>query len=341
MARSTNRGKRTLAKSPPKSAPKSAAKTEHKLVVPYGEEGYDPEKDPLFMGYSSGTAYMTYQANRLGKKEEDIGPYDFYTDRATGLRPAEKEKPKGGSFTDLDMDDVEKCTLPPLAIWKGGQYLLDLVARPNFKEVIFPNLPYKLQRDMEDVEPVRWQNLLWYYWVTSGEGTPGNFAYRVYELPNAVAKQATPKHPLMWPESDKRSKRTTTSYSSGYGSGGGYGGGLGRKTVSTPSTPAAPKAPSMPAGVRMRCVCGHWFKMDDLAGHSQVCPALEENGESDWAMMCIAECGCHTLDDVCKCKPGFPRPAKEVEAKEGEAATQEGGDTPEAEPSEVQLAVTS
>lgn len=130
--------------------------------------------------------------------------------------------------------------------------------------------------------------------MVDGEGTPGNYLWRSYLLPEDIATASQiPKHPADWP---KPKNQTKTGYYS-------TSGGSQQKA----------KAPSLPFGVRFQCPgCGHWYKESDLAGHAQVCPKTD-GGLSMWAIEC--SCPCPSLDDTAKCKPGFPRKPPTPEAK--------------------------
>jgi|SRR5262245_9344911 len=219
--------------------------------------------------------------------DKDKTPYDYLVDPETGLRKGQQQPPQGLVRIDLS-HGISGVTLPPLAIWRDGKWGNELQGEEREK---FRSIP-----GAYDFET----------WIVSGEGTPSNYEYRVYSLPETVTKFETPKHPVMWTAAEKKGKAWTAS---GYGS---YG-------ASKTKQPAA----TLPIGIRFRCPgCGHWWKESTLAPHTtSCCPGLND-GISDWAIMC--EC-CDTLDEVSACKPGFPRPPKvkevEEEKKEPETAT--------------------
>lgn len=223
-----------------------------------------PSADPL-----DGAQYW----NRSAK------PADYMTDKTTGLRKGEKEKPHGRSMTTLE-HGIKHVTLPPRSVWVLGSYLLewaqyDVNSNDNDQD-----------RDLRT-------------WVTSGEGTPGNFEERHYVVPDEISGAAIPEHPADWKASVF--KKSPFGYPTD-----------GTVTTKGGKKPAAKAAPPLPVGIRFRDPnCGHWFREGDLAGHSKVCPGTQ-GGESDWAIAC--EC-CESLDDTAKCKPGFPRPKPPVAEK--------------------------
>jgi hypothetical protein len=226
--------------------------------------------------------------NSMAGKEKDT-PYTFLSDKETGLRPGEKQKPQGFVKVDLTRG-IHGVTLPPLAVWKLGRW------KDELSDVVKGKLGGAQLDGFTS-------------WIVSGEGTPSNYEFRVYTLPDDVAATELPKHPMMWTPKQKQGqtlKAASSSHRGGYGSGyqapaSGYGG----SAVSKPTqTPAA----TLPVGIRFRCPgCGHWWKESNLAPHTtSCCPGLN-GGDSDWAIQC--EC-CETLDEVSTCKPGFPRAPK-------------------------------
>lgn len=291
----------------------------------HGEPGYKPEKDFANVGFQLGGYGGTtdWLLRDLEKKfRSDIDAYDFYTDKTTGFRPGQKSKPNGGMVARLDEDGVDSTTvLPPAKIWREGRYLSELLADDDFLTDPngFDELPFlvkKVGNEVLDEIPSpgndngKVPDKIFNIFIVSGEGTPGNNIWRAYYLPQDVAKQPEPKHPLMWTVEQKKGSKTK-SWPGGYD----YGRAepLGTQT---PTKPTAPPKPRIPSTVRMRCDgCGHWFKMDDLTDHIKVgiCPGT---GEIDWAMMCDPACGCQTLDQVSTCKPGFPRPKKKEASEE-------------------------
>lgn len=251
-------------------------------------------------------------------------PYDFVADPKTGIRPGVigQQKPSGYSKVNLQ-DGIGQANLPPLAIWEDGMWVSEITGveeEQKFKTLL-STLPMSEQFDS---------------WLVSGEGTPGNFAYRVYLVPKQISATVDPKHPLLWPENLKRPKMqsiyTTPPRSALPGGTGGWahGGHAGYESPTpVPKKPVAKAAPALPAGLRIRCPgCGHWWKESGLAAHvNNCCPGKQgfktegvDQMVSDWAILC--EC-CDTLDEVSTCKPGFPRPVAEKPA------------TPDPEPEEV------
>lgn len=239
-------------------------------------------KDPMLNGYVP---------PQYGAQDKPMTPYDFLTDPNTGKRKgvgyAGAATPSGSAVSDLSKGIPTYATLPPLAVWRLGEWLEDIVMED------WPKTTDRM--DADDRHGV---------YVTSGEGTPGNYEYRLYHLPLGVQNQPRPKHPLMWPKKLKEYISPNTAKPSDLWK---------DLKPPAPATPAAPKAPALPAGVRFRCTgCGHWFKETDLKGHSMVCPT-KQGGFNDWAIMCDPACGCTTLHQVSQVMPGFPRPEPKKE----------------------------
>lgn len=253
-------------------------------------------KDPMLSGYVP---------PQYGTQDKSMTPYDFLTNPETGKRKGVgyggATIPNGCSVSDLSKGIPNYATLPSLAIWRLGEWLEDIVMED------WPKATERM-----DVE--EWHGI----YMVSGEGTPGNYEYRLYHLPEAVQNQPRPKHPLMWPK--KLKEYVSPPYTKPQQSD--------LWKDSKPATPAAPKAPSLPAGVRFRCTgCGHWFKETDLKGHSMVCPT-KQGGFNDWAIMCDPACGCTTLHQVSQVMPGFPRPEPKKEEVEVKAETVEAPPAP-------------
>lgn len=272
-----------------------------------GEPGYNPDKDPLMVGFQFGGEPSDYYFKKVGKdksKGEEIDPYDFFTNPATGKRPGEDREPNSSRIVYLDKGIPESAVLPPLRIWQQGGWLGDVIWNPKFnEEELSAFVKGKLDNLRKAWPKSGCPQEIYTWYITPGEGMPGNDYYAIFVLPDSQAKAAgTPHHPLMWPKIDKEYKWGMTKYS-GYG-GGGYTTATTTKTTETKK----PSSPGLPAGVLMRHVCGHWFKVNDIPNHATCCPATEASGESDWAMMCDPRCGCETLDEASKCKPGYPRP---------------------------------
>lgn len=222
--------------------------------------------------------------------ETEKNPYDYVNDPATGLRPNEKVLPSGGMLTDMNKG-TQGVTIPPLAVWETGDWFNDEIAleleKPSARQSYANNSWRPREADEFDT------------WVVDGQGTPGNWRYRLYILPEDISRTNllqgnVPKHPMNWPEALKKGTGVS-GYSSSWSS---------------------PKGPSLPLGTRIRCQqCGHWFEVDDLKDHIECCPGV--HGEGDWVIKC--ECPC-SLDDTAKVKPGYP---KEVNADgSGDTATE-------------------
>lgn len=233
--------------------------------------------DPMLVGY-----HFMY--------DNEKNPYDYITNPETGLRPGTNVKPTAVTVHYLNEDGVEGSTIPPLAIWKQGEWLSDMAPDVLPKTGVYPK-----------------EDCVFDTWVTSGEGTPGNMQYRMYVLPHEISRTnlqqgQIPKHPQMWPRKLKERPKWT-----GYGSGWSSYGGTSKK--SSPD--------KLPYGIRIRCTkCGHWFQSDDLVTHVQCCPQVNEF--TDWAIKC--EC-CTSMDLTATVKEGFPRafyggPKPEPEAEQ-------------------------
>lgn len=240
---------------------------------------------------------------RFPSHDKEI-PEDYFPDEETGLRPKEKVKAAGVTKTFIDKGIPTHTILPPIEVWERGTWF---VLMNDDQQKALANI----------VGSDSWES-----WIVNGEGTPGNFLARIYVVNSDAAADVECDHPLNWPEKHKKPPGSTTTMGFSQPTGGGYSGGGytgygGSPTYATgqsstkPSTPKPVSAPALPAGIRFRCECGHWFKEAGLAPHrSHCCPAKEESREADWAILC--EC-CLTLDQVAACKPGFPRPKKEKE----------------------------
>lgn len=204
-------------------------------------------------------------ANFVGASDRGKTPADFTTDPTTGKRPEETRTPWGSAKTDVTHGDLKNKTLPPRSIWKEGKW--------------------KGSKSYE-----------YAVWVVSGEGTPGNYAEREYELPTEIAATASPPHPLDWPKKLKEELKSKP-----YGSQSGSG--------------SYSSGPSLPWGLRVRCPgCGHFYKMDDLAGHTKnACPSTQmvEMGYVLYVIEC--EC-CPNLQQTATIIEGFPITVQASEA---------------------------
>lgn len=283
-----------------------------------GSKSYDEKKDHLLSGFQFGGSTVPGWMPSSVLSIKDITAYDFLTDPKTGLRQGQKEPPKGAQVTGMDNGLSSWQDIVPLWIWNKGQWLSDLLKEGTGFDI--NDLPeYFRTKCREALKKADGKGIpadLFPYWVTSGEGSTGNYLYRVYKLPDEIAGNTYPKHPVLWP---KHIKRGTYSSSS---SGGLYSGGSSYSSSSSSKSSDS----GLPIGVRIRCGgCGHWFKTSDLPGHAQVCG---KGDEADWAMMCADECGCKTLDEASIPKPGFPRPsvAKKEEEKKEPSATKKAAD---------------
>jgi hypothetical protein len=275
----------------------------------------NPKKyDPMLVGY-----VFPHQFDR------DKTPYDFLNNP---FDPGRGEKTRGEYASRvwgvrvIDLrTGVNEATLPPLQIWDLGVWWNELKGEPPFEAV-----------DAEE-EIVLGHEC----YITDGQGTPGNYSLNCYLVPEKIAKEANPRHPLLWgvkltaglaqvhyvnrqpgTHNPVRHKsfaepepvKLTTS--------------TGWPPYTTPAPLSKPVTPTpvkqtLPHDVRFRCAhCGHWFTEGKLIAHNKsgFCPGKEDGGQSDWAVMCDKDCGCMTLDDAAACKPGFPRPQKEVNMSE-------------------------
>lgn len=219
-----------------------------------------------------------FPVSYAGKNVDDKFPRDFITDPATGRRPGETKEPWGMTLTNL-RNGIKDFTLPPRSIWNEGKW--------------------KTERVDERV------------WVVSGEGTPGNYKDRHYELPDDALVFDVPDHPSDWPIELRMPPTKTT----------GYGVPTGSSSYVKRDT-----GPSLPAGLRVRCMgCGHFFRMDDLGTHAKnACPATQGDGPALW----VIKCECHTdLLQTATVLDGFPfKPQFEPQAAAAETSesTNEG-----------------
>lgn len=248
------------------------------------------KKDPMLVGY-----HFSYA--------QEKNPYDFITDPVTGCRPTQKSPPSGHILHNLRFG-ISAATLPPLEIWKQGDWL------NGMDESLFASQFTNYSTSVNEADAFD-------TWVTPGEGTPGNYKWRMYVLPGTMSQhgldqQLRPKHPMLWTKELKAGNQTTFATGKGgtkttYGSGGWASGWTGS---------AKPES-KLPLGTRIRCTqCGHWFRVDDLQGHVQCCPQV--NQFSDWAIGC--EC-CASMDDTATVKDGFPRPMYGTAAATDENST--------------------
>lgn len=190
-------------------------------------------------------------------------PMDCLTDPETGLRPDQKTPPAGliGSWLTTG---IEHTTLPPLKIWNEGVWMTEFVQE-------HPDIQVNTRGDER-----------FNTWVTSGEGTPGNYAWRSFVLPDDEARDLNPKHPKMWP-------KVKTSWG-------------GKESTTT-----------IPCITRFRCQgCGHWFQNIDMKEHVELaCPGQQPSRTTEWVIPCDSKC-CESLDKMAECKPGFPVPKPAV-----------------------------
>lgn len=279
-----------------------------------GQEGYEEGKDAMLLGFKYGNSSSPHWMP-TGVKKEDVTAYDFLTDPKTGKRAGQALEPHGSTHVGLLHGISNWVDLPPLAIWREGKWLADILWDVNFDESDLPSwLQTKVEHALKDWPKSGCPVSLFPYFVTSGEGTTGNHLYKVYELPSDKCGTTRPHHPMMWPEKDRKPWE--------FGRPSEYE--VGRVTRSTPTTTTpVKKAPPLPAGLRYRCPdCGHWYDQSDLPGHAQVCGKGEV---ADWAIMCHRDCGCQNLHEASTPKPGFPRPKPVVEEKEAESVADSDG----------------
>lgn len=278
---------------------------EAKLVVDPNDSRYDADKDRLRVGFQFGNRVVPSWMPH-GTKLEDVSAYDFLTSPKTGLRPGSKTKPHGCSYTTLEYGIHDHSDLCPIFIWKMGMWLGDIItmhvldlAEPEFDVKNLPGwMRSKVERGIEAWPSKGTPPDIFPFYITPGEGTTGNSVYRVYEVPEDMARRSDPHHPQMWPEKYKKTKEKKYGWT-------GYPLASQTPKPAVQSTPT-PASFSPPAGTRMRCPdCGHWYSYQDLIQHSVICGDPEK---VDWAIMCHSDCGCVSLDQASTPKPGFPRP---------------------------------
>ena len=211
-------------------------------------------------------------------------PKDFFTNKQTGLRPNEQKPPEGVMVLDLTTNN-QQCNLPTVTIWEAGEWLVSM--DDDEQELI------KKDAYLNGKSAMFLHNV----YVVSGEGTPGNYKWRAYRLPEEQAGYLEPKHPMDWPKKP----------------GGLFPIGGTKTTTTTQSTH------KLPYGIRFVCPgCGHWYDEMDLASHVNNCCPGSEGEDVTWALKC--EC-CSSLDDTVKIKPGFPKgAAAEKAAKKDDPA---------------------
>lgn len=197
-------------------------------------------------------------------------PADFMSDEVTGIRPGQTKEPYGTVKADLS-NGIEGKTIPPRSVWVTG--------------------------DWKDVKGDDYT-----VWVVSGEGTPGNYLTREYDLPMSLCHDTVPKHPSAWTDY-MRKHRPLASKGGGkpWQSGTSYGSDSSKSSVSS--------APSLPFGLRIRCPgCGHFFKMDDLPTHAKnACPANPDTPTMGGFSMWVIKCECHeSLQEAATVLKGFP-----------------------------------
>lgn len=202
-------------------------------------------------------------ANFASELFREKTPIDFVTNPQTGLRPGERIPAKGAVVVDLSRVTTPQrlrfYNLPPRSIWEKGKWKSDETDS---------------EKDFNT-------------WVTSGEGTPGNYVTREYVLPDVPAYAPVPEHPSDWSDNDFPKEEKKSSW------------------WTPPAQSSPPKASSgIPSSVRVRCGgCGHFYEMDDLVDHNKSgsCPA--DQGEvAMFVMMC--EC-CSSLQEAATVLPSF------------------------------------
>jgi len=242
----------------------------------------DPD---LKKGYQFGSMYKTET------------PLDFMDSPETGLRPKSLgKKPEGFTTVDISNGIKDWHVIPPVAIWERGLWFDSL--KPEDRK--------GFRVDDWDVRQT---------YLVPGEGTPGNYAIRLYIVPTKIAEQQECKHPLQW---TKFQRDQGDNKAPSLGMGGSYTGWGGGYTPAKTTTPVKPKPPPMPSGIVMRCLgCGHWFDGETkLAGHATHCCPGSKNWEdergADWVLPC--KC-CLTWDETAICKPGYPVAPKVADEK--------------------------
>jgi len=206
---------------------------------------------------------------------KDARPEDFYA-REDGMRPHNNSRPYGQILVDLTSGLMGR-TLPPRVIWRAGEWSVD--------------------KGYEDC------------WVTSGEGTPGNYKRRLFRLPHEQTQKVIPKHPADWPKHLRESSSSGSYYSGG------------------PSSSSKSYSSGLPWELRVACPgCGHFFKNSELPDHAKyACPSQQDKPVL-WAM----QCACHTVITP-TVLPGFPikppqaedTPDTSGDEKEGKEETNE------------------
>lgn len=229
----------------------------------------------------------------IGAWDKEKTPLDYLTDPKSGLRGNSMVKPRGWIAHDLTVG-CENMVLPPVGVWNKGMWLSDMSKKNSetFRAIIPEDKHFSA-------------------YLVAGEGTPGNYAVRIYLIPKGLQNEHSLTHPTLWSAFHQKGEGQNIYENSQKLGWGGYTKAETPKTEAPKTTTAKP----LPVRLRIRCAdCGHWWKMDDLGVHNEhCCPGKEGSEFSDWAILC--EC-CDTLDEVSQVKPGFPRPKKEAKKTE-------------------------
>lgn len=203
-----------------------------------------------------------------------LTPHDLRDDPETGRRRNGRDKdgnqllemkePNGVMRVSLE-HGITGRVIPPVATWEKGSWLSE-----KKNEKLLPDIKTMHER--------------WATWVVSGEGTPGNYLFRAYELPEDIARDEHPRHPSQW---TKKQKEGEDPYSYSWGK---------------------PKDPGLPTNLKIRCPgCGHWYSETDLKNHvTSACPG-QQGGSTDWIIPCFC---CANPDVTATVKDGYPKQVK-------------------------------
>jgi hypothetical protein len=119
----------------------------------------------------------------------DSTPFDYAVNEKTGLMTKQKDSVhKDGSplwgvkYQDLS-EGIRSAMLPPLSIWKAGRWLEDIDTD---------------DQPIHDIEVTGWTQVESNIWLTSGEGSPGCYAFLAFFIPNEESDAIVPKHPMLW-----------------------------------------------------------------------------------------------------------------------------------------------
>lgn len=183
----------------------------------------------------------------------------------------------GKTTIDLTRGIRDSHVIPPKGIWERGQWKNKNPSADDGNE-----------------------------WVVSGQGTPGNWEFRIYQVPPHMSFEAEPPHPSKWKKADREVRPYETSSAwlpkpaqSQYQSSQPWKSAPQPKKITTASS-------GLPNSVRMLCIgCGHYFKVDDLVDHAKtgVCPS--QQGE---IVNIVQPCACClSIFESATVREGFPK----------------------------------